>query len=147
VGFSISTHTTHYGELAFEQIAVFREEGVLMERVVIGHLGEYAGAADVLRIAETGVNVQIDHVGRPTTGGMISDRQRARNVAELVGAGRVGQLTVSMDICANSQMHARGGHGYDHLLRNFVPLLREEGVSEPDIQMILVDNPRRILAF
>jgi phosphotriesterase-related protein len=52
-----------------------------------------------------------------------------------------------MDICANSQMHARGGHGYDHLLRNFVPLLREEGVSEPDIQMILVDNPRRILAF
>ena len=47
VGFSISTHTTHYGELAFEQIAVFREEGVPMERVVIGHLGEYAGAADV----------------------------------------------------------------------------------------------------
>jgi predicted metal-dependent phosphotriesterase family hydrolase len=46
-----------------------------------------------------------------------------------------------MDICANSQMHARGGHGYDHLLRNFVPLL--PGVSEPDIQMIFVDNSRR----
>ena len=147
VGFSISTHTTHYGELAYEQIQVFREEGVPLDRVVIGHLGEYVGASDVVAIAETGANVQIDHVGRPATGGMISDRQRAKNVAEVVRAGRVDQLTVSMDICANSQMHVRGGHGYDHLLRTFVPLLREEGVSERDIEIILVDNPRRILAF
>jgi len=147
VGFSISTHTTHYGELAYEQIQVFREEGVPLDRVVIGHLGEYAGAADVVAIAETGANVQIDHVGRPPATGMISDRQRAVNVAEVVRAGRASQLTVSMDICANSQMHARGGHGYDHLLRTFVPLLREEGISERDIEIILVDNPRRILAF
>jgi phosphotriesterase-related protein len=147
VGFSISTHTTHYGELAFEQIQVFREEGVPLERVVIGHIGEYVGAGDVLAIAETGVNVQIDHVGRPESAGMISDRQRARNVAEIAKAGRVEQLTVSMDICSNSQMHARGGHGYDHLLRNFIPMLREEGVSDADIETILVENPRRILAF
>jgi predicted metal-dependent phosphotriesterase family hydrolase len=33
------------------------------------------------------------------------------------------------------------------LLRNFVPMLREEGVSDADIQTILVENPRRILAF
>lgn len=147
VGFSISTHTTHYGELAFEQIEVLREEGVPPDRIVIGHLGEYVGARDVVSIAETGVNVQIDHVGRPSTGGMISDVQRAKNVAEVVRAGHVAQLTVSMDICANSQMHARGGHGYDHLLLNFVPLLREEGVSDSDIAQILVENPRRILAF
>lgn len=147
VGFSISTHTTHYGELAFEQIAVLREEGVPVDRIVIGHLGEYVGAADVVTIAETGVFVQIDHVGRPASGGMISDRQRAKNVAEVVRTGRVDQLVVSMDICANSQMHARGGHGYDHLLRNFVPLLREEGVSETELEAILVENPRRILGF
>jgi phosphotriesterase-related protein len=147
IGFSISTHTTHYGELAFEQIQVFREEGVALDRVVIGHVGEYVGASDVVAIAETGVNVQIDHVGRPERGGMISDRQRARNVADLVKAGHGGRLTISMDICSNSQMHARGGHGYDHLLRNFLPLLREEGVSDADIHAILVDNPRRILAF
>ena len=64
VGFSISTHTTHYGELAFDQIALLREEGVPVERIVVGHVGERRGAADVLAIAETGVFVQIDHVGR-----------------------------------------------------------------------------------
>ena len=78
---------------------------------------------------------------------MISDQQRAANVAEVVRAGRVGQLTISMDICANSQMHAHGGHGFDHLLRTFVPLLHDAGVGDADIETMLVDNPRRILAF
>ncbi len=147
VGCSISTHTTHYGELAMDQVAILREEGVPVDRIVIGHVGERRGAADVLAIAETGVFVQIDHVGRPIQAGMISDQQRAANVAEVVRAGRVGQLTISMDICANSQMHAHGGHGFDHLLRTFLPLLRAAGVEDTDIETILVENPRRILAF
>ena len=147
VGFSISTHTTHYGELAHEQVALLREEGVPVERIVVGHLGELVGADDVLAIAEHGVFVQIDHVGRRSTSGMIDDAQRARNVAQVVQAGRVAQVVVSMDICANSQLQARGGHGFDHLLRAFVPLLREAGVGEDDLRTILVDNPQRILAF
>lgn len=147
VGFSISTHTTHYGELAFEQIRLLGEEGVPVDRIVVGHVGERRGAADVLAIAETGVYVQIDHVGRRLETGMISDEQRARNVFEVVRAGGVRQITLSMDICANSQMHAHGGHGYDHLLRTFVPLLREAGVRDADIQVMLVENPQRILAF
>ncbi|MBM4407403.1 MAG: phosphotriesterase, partial [Chloroflexi bacterium] len=108
LGCSISTHTTHYGELALAQIELLREEGVPVERIVIGHLGELSGADDVLAIAETGVFVQVDHVGR-AGGGMIDDRQRARNVAQVVRAGRARQVTLSMDICANSQMRARGG--------------------------------------
>jgi phosphotriesterase-related protein len=147
VGYSISTHTTHYGELAFDQIRLLRSEGVPVERIVIGHIGERRGAADMLAIAETGVWIQLDHVGRPLERGMISDRQRAANVAEVVRAGRVGQLTLSMDICANSQMHAHNGHGFDHLLRGFVPLLLEAGVSQADVDTMLVENPRRILAF
>lgn len=146
IGCSISTHTTHYGELAFDQIELLREEGVPPERIVIGHLGELTGADDVLAIAETGVFVQVDHVGR-RGGAMIDDHQRARNVAQLVRAGRAGQITLSMDVCANSHLYARGGHGFDHLVRAFVPMLIDEGVSEADVRTMLVNNPRRILAF
>ena len=38
-GASIVTHTTHFGELALEQIALLREEGVRPGRIVISHLG------------------------------------------------------------------------------------------------------------
>lgn len=68
------------------------------------------------------------------------------HVAQLVRAGRASQVTLSMDICANSQLRARGGQGFDHLVRSFVPLLINEGVSEAAIRTMLVENPRRILA-
>lgn len=152
VGFSITTHTTHFGELALEQISLLSEEGVPTERIVIGHLGERIGVSDVIRIAETGVFVCIDHVGSPSSrgpssGGFITDTQRATNVAELVRAGFVNQITLGMDTSQNSEMTARGGRGYGHLLRRFVPLLLEAGVTSDDVQTMLVANPRRVLAF
>ncbi|HEX8968386.1 MAG TPA: hypothetical protein VF937_10920, partial [Chloroflexota bacterium] len=123
------------------------EEGVRPDRIVIGHLGERRGARDVLNVAATGVFVQIDHVGRPASAGTQPERQRARNVVEVVRAGHVDQVLISMDICANSQLHSNGGHGYDYLLNTFVPLLLEEGLRESEVQTILVDNPRRVLSF
>ena len=44
-------------------------------------------------------------------------------------------------------LHWHGGHGYDYLLSDFVPLLLEEGLTEAQIQTILVENPRRVLTF
>lgn len=147
VGATISTHTTHFGDLALDQVELLREEGVPAERIVIGHLGERRGAADVLGVAATGVFVQIDHIGRPASAGTQPESQRARNVADLVRAGHLDQVLISMDICANSLLHWNGGHGYDYLLTHFIPLLRQEGLDEAQIRSILVDNPRRALAF
>ena len=133
--------------LALEQVALLSDEGVAPERIIVGHLGERRHARDVLAVAVKGVFVQIDHVGRPASAGTQPEEQRARNVVEVVRAGHLEQLLLSMDICANSQMHAHGGHGFDHLLTSFVPMLRAARVSDPDITTMLVDNPRRILAF
>ncbi len=146
-GAAITTHTTHFGDLALEQVALLTEEGVPADRIVIGHLGERRDARDVEAVARTGVYVQIDHVGRPMGVGTQPEPQRARNVAALVRAGYLERVLVSMDICANSHLHWYGGPGYDYLLRTFVPLLRQEGLSEHEIRTILVDNPRAVLAF
>jgi len=147
VGVSISTHTTHFGDLALEQVALLREEGVPPERIIIGHLGERRHARDVLAIAATGVFVQIDHVGRPASAGTQPEEQRARNVVQVVRAGHLDQVLLSMDICANSQLHWNGGHGYDYLLKTFVPLLYREGLTEAEVRTLLIDNPRRALAY
>lgn len=146
IGCSISTHTEHYGELALEQVAFLRGEGVPAERIVIGHLGERAGIDDVLAVAETGVFVQVDFIGS-THLGFGSDERRAANVAALVAAGRASQVTLSMNLSSNSDLRTRGGIGYGYLLRTFLPMLRDRGVAEADITTMLVTNPRRILAF
>jgi phosphotriesterase-related protein len=146
-GAAITTHTTHFGDLAVEQVELLLEEGVRPDRIVIGHLGERRDVRLELEVARSGVFVEIDHVGRPASAGTQPESQRARNVADLVRAGHLDQVLISMDVCANSQFHWNGGHGYDYLLRSFVPLLLDEGLTEAQVQTILIDNPRRVLAF
>ena len=146
-GATVTTHTTHFGDLAHEQMDILLEEGVPPERIVIGHLGERRGVKGELAIAERGVYVEIDHVGRPASAGTQPEWRRARNVAELVRAGYLERVLISMDICANSLLRWNGGHGFDYLLTTFVPLLREEGLTDQEIRIILVDNPIRVLDF
>ena len=146
-GATVTTHTTHFGDLAHEQMDILMEEGVPPDRIVIGHLGERRGVKGELAIAERGVYVEIDHVGRAASAGTQPEWRRARNVAELVQAGYLERVLISMDICANSLLHWNGGHGFDYLLTTFVPLLREEGLTDEEIRIILVDNPIRVLDF
>jgi phosphotriesterase-related protein len=146
-GATVTTHTTHFGDLAHEQMDILMEEGVPPERIVIGHLGERRGVKGELAIAERGVYVEIDHVGRAASAGTQPEWRRAKNVAELVQAGYLERVLISMDICANSLLHWNGGHGFDYLLTTFVPLLREEGLTGDQIRTILVDNPIRVLDF
>ena len=147
IGAAITTHTTYFGDLALEQVALLREEGVRPDRIVIGHVGERRDVDLELAIAKTGVYVQIDHVGRKSRSGAQPERQRARNVVAIARAGHLDQLLISMDICGKPALHWNGGHGYDYLLRTFVPLLQEEGLTEAEVRTILVDNPRRVLTF
>ncbi|MAG35922.1 MAG: hypothetical protein CL878_06730 [Dehalococcoidia bacterium] len=146
-GAAITTHTTHFGDLALEQIALLREEGVPADRIIIGYVGERRDIRLERAIAETGVYVQIDHVGWPSSAGTQPEEQRARTVVALASAGHLDQLLISMDICRTTLLHWHGGNGYDHLLSTFVPMLQEEGLTEADIQTILVENPRRALTF
>ncbi len=146
-GATVTTHTTHFGDLAHEQMDILMEEGVPPERIVIGHLGERRGVKGELAVAERGVYVEIDHVGRAPSAGTQPEWRRARNVAELVQAGYLERVLISMDICANSLLRWNGGHGFDYLLTTFIPLLRKEGLTEEQIRIILVDNPVRVLDF
>jgi phosphotriesterase-related protein len=145
-GVSIWTHTTHFGELALEQIALLREEGVPPERIVISHLGDRFGAAHVRRIADKGVYLGIDNIGYRGDG-YPADEVRARNVLELANQGFEKQLLLSLDVCLKQHLHSYGGKGYDHLQREFLPTLKKMGVDEDVIQQMTVHNPARALAY
>lgn len=139
-GAAILTHTTHFGELALEQIALLKEEGVDPSRIVISHLGDRHNRALLFRIAETGVYLSVDNIGYEG-GGYPGDCVRAANIRELIEEGHLKQILLSGDVCMKSHLHAFGGKGYDHVLTNFLPKLRSSGVSEEDIHYMLCSNP------
>ena len=143
-GVAISTHTTHFGELALEQISILEEEQVDPNRIIIGHLGDRRGIEMLLPIARRGVWLQIDNIGWLN---YTTDEQRARNISDLAEAGYLDRILLGTDICLNSSLVYYGGRGYGHLLRTFVPLLQDARFSESEIRTMLVDNPREALAF
>jgi phosphotriesterase-related protein len=144
-GCPIMTHTTHFGELAVEQLALLREEGVDPSRVVVSHLGDRVGIHWWLPIAREGAYLNIDNLG--FVGGYAPLEVRADNVAAFVAEGLVDQVMLSNDICLLDQLAQYGGPGYDNVITNFVPLLRARGVSDGDVQTMLVINPSRAFAY
>ena len=143
-GAPITTHTTHWGELALEQLDLLAEEGVDPRRVIVGHLGDRRDPHFYLPIAERGCFLGIDNVGCVE---FQREEQRARTVLALIRAGHLSQLLLSHDICTLADLKWYGGKGFDYVLVVFVPLLRSLGVTDEEIHALLVDNPRRALAF
>jgi len=75
----------------------------------------------------------------------LSDEQRADWVADVVRRGAIGQLLISHDVWCKLQLRRYGGGGYGHILRDVVPLLRERGLGQDDIDQLLIANPATVL--
>lgn len=137
-GVVITTHTTRWGTLALEQIAMLEEFGADLSRVIIGHLGDRVGVKFLLPIAEKGVYLEVDNIG-------YLDYQpewvRADNVAALVKAGFTNRVLLSEDICMLNHLKYTGGKGYGYIFEVFLPLLRERGVTDEQIHQMMVINP------
>jgi len=138
----IFTHTGH-GKGAIEQLDVLESVGVQPQRIVIGHIG---GLSDpkvevVKEICKRGAFVGYDRQGGP------GDARNVTQVQMLIEAGYAANLMFASDFSLAPQLVHNHGPGYAKTLTVFVPKLREAGVKEETLHQILVDNPRRFLAF
>ena len=153
-GAAVTVHLDPRGQGADQVVDVLSAEGVAPERMIMDHMDALPDLDYHLRIADRGVYVEYDHFGReyyaPHMGEgqrYTQDSRRIELLVELVERGHVAQLLVSQDVCAKIDLHRHGGNGYDHFLVRIVPRLREAGLDDATLHQILVDNPRRVLAF
>jgi phosphotriesterase-related protein len=66
---------------------------------------------------------------------------------DLIDAGYLNQILISQDIWNKHQRRKYGGWGYDHILRNTLPVMKAKGMSQQEIDAIMVENPKRLLTF
>lgn len=147
-GCAIATHgITH----AYRQMEIFEEEGADPARVYIGH-AEAAYALDFERdkeICRRGYYLGYDHIGYEphwsTAPYAMPDEKRVELVKALVDAGYVEHLIISNDTNGRSLSGQQKQHGYAWLLESFVPKLRRAGITEAQIQTMLIETPRKLL--
>jgi phosphotriesterase-related protein len=139
----IFTHTGIPGKAALEQLDLLEDAGVNPSRIVIGHLGN---------LVEPNVQVQKAicrrgaFVGFDRQGGQ-GDAQQVPMVMALLEAGFADHLMFSADMSSAAQTKRNGGDGYAKTLTVFVPKLKAAGAKDEVLRGVMVDNPRRFLAF
>jgi phosphotriesterase-related protein len=129
----IFTHTGIPGKSALEQLDIFEDAGVKPEHVVIGHLGNLVDPNVYVQkqICRRGAFVGFDRQGGN------NDAQQVPMVMALIEAGFADHLMFSADASS----------GYAKTITVFLPKLKAAGASDAVLHHIMVDNPRRFLAF
>ncbi len=140
-GRPISTHTT-LGTLGDWQVAFMKKEGVDMNKVIIGHLGLNAEDDYLEKIADFGCFLGFDTIGKIS---YQSDEKRAKAIKNLIDKGHINQIVLSQDLTRKSHLTCRGGIGYSYLMKSFIPTMKKEGITQDQIEKMLVDNPSRVL--
>ena len=129
--------------MGLEQIEMFKNYGINLDKVIISHV-DLSGSLDyILRLIDTGANVAFDTIGKEN---YQPDGLRIDLLKEIAERGLSGKVLLSMDITRKSNFKVQGGIGYSYLLDKFLPSLRESGVSEKAIANMTDENIRRILS-
>jgi len=139
----IFTHTGIPGKSATEQLDILEAAGVKPQRIVIGHMGNLIDPKVEVQkaLCKRGAFIGFDRQGGP------GDARQVPMVVALLEAGYADNLLFSSDLSTANQLKHNGGTGYAKTVTVFVPKLREAGVKEDTLHGILVENPRRFLAF
>jgi len=150
-GAAITTHTSASarfeiagGNCGMAFLDLFEAEGVDPRRVIVGHTDENADVRNLVALCRRGAFVQFDVIGKSH---WMLDETRADLAAALVERGFEGQLLLSTDRNRAFELRVNGGTGYAHMRTVFMPMVRARDVSEAVIHKMLVENPRRALAF
>lgn len=139
-GAPITTHTT-LGKYGLEQVALLKNNGVDMEKVVIGHLDLNPNMDYYLRILENGCYIGFDTIGKNK---YQPDSTRADCLYQLVRKGYGKRIVLSLDITRKSHLKKYGGYGHSYIAESFIPMLLDKGISQKDIDMMLIENPKRL---
>lgn len=148
-GAPITTHTNAAQRRGLEQQEIFRSEGVDLSRVVIGHCGDSDDLGYLEELIANGSILGMDRFG---IDGYLPTAQRVAVVAELCKRGYADRMVLSHDascyldwipgeIPPSTMPHWH----YLHISRDVLPALREVGVTEAQIDTMLVDTPKQLL--
>ena len=147
-GAAISFHSPPLKREKSVVLDLVEAEGADLSRVILGHSCSMADDAPfMLELLERGVYIQFDTLGVVNTTETGRDHIVASAIPQLIDAGYADRILLSQDVCWKMHLARYGGSGYTYIQETFLPYLETLGMDEDAQRQIMVENPKRILAF
>lgn len=154
-GAPILVHPPFHPKAHEEVLDILVKAGADITRVIMGHLDfTRQDRPSIKSLAQTGCYLEWDTFGIDDTSATpladlpkINDLQRLERLEWLAEDGFLQQVVIAHDVCTKNHLTSYGGKGFAHILENIVPRMHKRGWTKEQIDTILVDNPRRVLAF
>jgi phosphotriesterase-related protein len=149
-GTPITIHTHAAGQHGPAILEVLKQEGVDLNRVVLGHSGDAVRDPGYLAaMADSGLTLGMDRFGIDH---FATFQDRSDLVVEMCRRGYANRMVLAHDTCCYIDWFGPGtlddlkNWHYLHVSQDVLPYLREHGVPDSDIDQMLTANPARILA-
>lgn len=146
-GAPITVHTHPHSRSGLVAQAVLKEEGVPLSKVIVGHSGDSNDIDYLCELAEAGSLLGMDRFGINIEN---STERRIATIVELVRRGYLERIVISHDancfidyLTIEQKETFLPQWNYRHISEDVLPALLKAGLTESDIDTILVDNPRR----
>jgi len=145
-GLPVVSHTGPDGP-AFAQMDVLKQKGVSPEAFIWTH-AQQGTLEGYLKAAGQGAWISLDNVKSKTS----NDSQQSGNIewyverlTKLKQEGVLNQVLISHDSGWYSVGEEQGGNyrGYTDIFEHLIPALKENGFTQEDIHLLLVENPQR----
>src|SRR5215207_1751563 len=153
-GAPIMAHSRPASETGPRQVEIFLEEGVEPSRIQIAHTGDTDDLDYIERLLDMGVYIGMDRYGLEI---FLPMERRNATVMALLERGYAERMFLSQDFCATLDWYPpevgrqllESGAAKDWsmtlLFDQVIPTLRESGMTDDQLQTMMVENPKRWL--
>lgn len=153
-GTPISTHHWAVGKQGLEQVRIFKEEGVQLDRVCIGHSSDTDDVAYLEEMLNMGVFLSLDHYTlNPNNRRPWQERNKTvealveKGWAHRLMLGHDGHATQALAADLNEWPNGVGPRGSMTVVTKVaIPGLLADGVTQAQIDQMMIEAPRRFLS-
>ncbi len=149
-GVPIITHTSGPSG-GVEQAELFLKEGANPKKIMIGHVSNSGDTKYHKAILKKGVYIAFDRIGldifNPTN-------VIVQNIADLCKEGYANQIMLSHDTvnawlgrpieAPEAVLKSLANWRMDHISQNVLPALKAKGVTDEQINIMMVENPKKL---
>jgi len=141
-GLTIGAHTGD-GVAAMQELDLIEKQGVSPAAFIWIHAQSEKNSQICIDAARHGCWVEFDGINTGTI------ERHVKLVQTMRDAGLLAQVLLSQDSGWYNVGEPNGGNyrGYDVLFTEFLPALRKAGLSQSEIDQLLIANPQRALAI